>query len=251
LPDDGVIENVALLGLSCALNPVLIGVVLLTLASERPKRMLGAYVAGAFTWSVGLGIGVVAVASSVEAFGGRSSPSRPIFDLAAGLALLAGAYWYGTGRAARRKARRAAAKHEGAVPVGSGVGAAPAVDGAQSDGPHKTPLPERLLSGSVPLAFVAGVVLNFPSVRYIEAMKEIVVANVSEREQIVAILLFNVLMLSPGIVPLAFLAFRPEGTRTAMTRLDAWLRTHAQILLTAVLVVFGLYLIVKGLVALA
>jgi hypothetical protein len=34
-----VIENVALLGLSCALNLVLLGVVPLTLASDRPKRM--------------------------------------------------------------------------------------------------------------------------------------------------------------------------------------------------------------------
>jgi Sap, sulfolipid-1-addressing protein len=250
-----VIANVALLGASCALNPVLLGVVLLTLASERPKRMLGAYVAGAFTWSVGLGIGIVTIASGADAFGGRSSPSRPIFDLAAGAALLVGAYWYATGRAARRNARRVAAKvaAKEAKAAGSAVAAgdAQAPVRAQADKPQKPPLPERLLSGSVPLAFVAGVVLNFPSVRYIEAMKEIVVANVSSHERILAILLFNVLMLSPAIVPLALLAVRPEGTRSAITRLDAWLRSHMRILLTAVLVVFGLYLIVKGVVILA
>jgi hypothetical protein len=233
-----VIENVALLGASCALNPVLLGIVLLTLASEHPKRMLGAYVAGAFTWSVGLGIGIVTIASGVDAFGGRSSPSRPIFDLVAGAALLAGAYWYATGRVARRKARRAAAK-------------AAAGEAKAADEPRKPPLPERLLSGSVPLAFLAGVMLNFPSVRYIEAMKEVVVANVSSHEQILAILLFNVLMLSPAIVPLALLAVRPEGTRGAITRLDAWLRSHMRTLLTAVLVAFGLYLIAKGVVILA
>jgi hypothetical protein len=230
-----VIENVALLGLSCAFNPVLLGVVLLTLASERPKRMLGAYVAGAFTWSVGIGIGVVRVASGVEAFGGKSSPSRPIFDLVAGVALLAGSAWYGTGRAARRKARKAAAE----VAVGE-----------QPDEAAKPPLAERLLSGPVWLAFVAGVVLNFPSVRYIEAMKEIVVANVSIHEQVLAILLFNLLMLSPAIVPLAFLVFRPDGTRAVMTGIDAWLRAHSHILLTVVFAGLGLYLLVKGVVGL-
>ena len=249
------IENVALLGASCALNPVLLGVVLLTLASERPKRMLGAYVAGAFTWSVGLGIGIVTIASGADAFGGKSSPSRPIFDLAAGVALLVGAYWYATGRAARRKARRAAAKAAAeevkAAKEGKAAGDAKAAGEAQAEEPQKAPLQERLLSGSVPLAFVAGVALNFPSVRYIEAMKEIVVANVSSHERILAILLFNVLMLSPAIVPLGLLAVRPEGTRTAITRLDAWLRAHMRILLTAVLVAFGLYLIAKGIVILA
>ncbi|HSZ69237.1 MAG TPA: GAP family protein [Solirubrobacteraceae bacterium] len=245
------IENVALLGLSCALNPVLLGVVLLTLASERPKRMLGAYTAGAFTWSVGIGIGVVRVASGLEAFGGKSSPSRPIFDLVAGVALLAGAAFYGSGRAARRKERRLATKAaatESAIAVGavsSAAGHAAVVEEAA-----KKPLAERLLSGPIWLAFVAGVVLNFPSVRYIEAMKEIVVANVAIHEQVLAILLFNVLMLSPAIVPLAFLVFRPEGTRAFMTRLDAWLRAHSHLLLTIVLAVLGLYLIAKGVAAL-
>jgi hypothetical protein len=225
------IVNVALLGASCALNPVLLAVVLLTLASEHPKRMLGAYFAGAFTWSVGLGVGVVTVASEVEVFGGHSSSSRPIFDLVVGCLLLVGAFLKGTGRVDRFKARRAAAK--------------PAPD------PAKPPLAERLLSGRVSLAFFAGVVLNFPSVRYIEAMKEIVVAEVSKHEQVLAILLFNVLMLSPAIVPLAMLSFRPEETRSAIARLDAWMRAHARVLITGVLAALGLYLVVKGVAALA
>lgn len=228
------IVNVALLGLSCAFNPVLLAVVLLTLASEHPRRMLGAYVAGAFTWSVGLGIGVVSVASSAEAFGGKSSPSRPVFDLAAGALLLAGSAWYASGRAQRYKAERALAKQA-----------------SSEDEPQKTPLSERLLSGPAPLAFLAGVMLNFPSVRYIEAMKEIVVAEVSHREQVLAILLFNVLMLSPGIVPLALISFRPEETKAAIVRLDAWMRRNSRALISGVLGALGLYLAIKGIVGLA
>lgn len=228
------IVNVALLGASCALNPVLLAIVLLTLASEHPKRMLGAYFAGAFTWSVGLGIGVVTVASDAEVFGGSSSQSRPIFDLIVGGLLLGGAFLNGTGRVSRFKARRAAAK--------------PAPDPGK---PSKPPLNERLLSGGVSLAFFAGVVLNFPSVRYIAAMKEIVVAEVSKHEQVLAILLFNVLMLSPAIVPLALLSFRPEETKAAIARLDAWMHTNARVLITGVLAVLGIYLLIKGIAVLA
>ncbi len=229
-------ENVALLGLSCAFNPVLLAIVLLTLASERPQRMLGAYVAGAFTWSVGLGIGVVAVATSADLFGAKSSPSRPGADLAFGVALLAGAVWYGTGRAERLKARRAALAQAEAAKEGK---------------PQKPPLAERLLAGPAPLAFFAGVVLNFPSVRYIAAMKEIVVADVSEHQQILAILIFNLLMLSPAIVPLSLLSFRPEGTKAALVRLDMWMRRNARTLITLVLGALGLYLSVKGILGLA
>ncbi len=228
------IVNVALLGASCALNPVLLAVVLLTLASEHPKRMLGAYFAGAFTWSVGLGIGVVTVASDADAFGGSSSQSRPVFDLVVGGLLLAGAFLKGTGRVDRFKARRAAAK--------------PAPDTGK---PSKPPLTERLSSGRVSLVFFAGVVLNFPSVRYIAAMKEIVVAEVSKHEQVLAILLFNVLMLSPAIVPLALLSFRPEQTKSAIVRLDGWMHANSRALLTGVLAALGIYLVIKGVAALS
>jgi Sap, sulfolipid-1-addressing protein len=249
-----VFVNVALLGLSCALNPVLLAVVLLTLSTERPKRMLGAYVAGAFTWSVGLGIGVVSVASNAEAFGGHSSSSRPIFDIVAGGLLLAGAFWYGSGRAARRKASRAAAKEAADTATGIADSTKGAADvtgrSTETEEPQKPPLSERLLSGPIPLAFAAGVVLNLPSVRYIEAMKEIVVADVSRQQQILAILLFNLLMLSPAIVPLALIFYRPDATRAAIARMDAWMRTNSQALLGGVLAAVGLYLTIKGIVAL-
>ena len=228
-------ENVALLGLSCAFNPVLIAVVLLTLASERPKRMLGAYTAGAFTWSVGLGIGVVAVATDAEVFGSSSSSSRPVADLVLGVLLLVGAVWYATGRAEARKARKAALAE---------------AEKAKDGGPQKPPLAERLLSGPPALAFFAGVVLNFPSVRYIAAMKEIVVADVAERQQILAILLFNLLMLSPALVPLALLSFRPEETKATLKRLDAWMRRNSRVLISTVLGALGLYLSAKGVVGL-
>jgi Sap, sulfolipid-1-addressing protein len=229
-------ENVALLGLSCAFNPVLLAVVLLTLASERPKRMLGAYTAGAFTWSVGLGIGVVAVATSADVFGSSSSSSRPGADLVLGVLLLVGSVWYATGRAEARKARKAALAE---------------AEKAKDGGPQKPPLAERLLSGPPALAFFAGVVLNFPSVRYIAAMKEIVVADVAERQQVLAILLFNLLMLSPALVPLALLSFRPEETKVTLKRLDAWMRRHSRTLISGVLGALGLYLSAKGVVGLA
>jgi hypothetical protein len=82
-------------------------------------------------------------------------------------------------------------------------------------------------------------------------MKEIVVAGVSKHEQVLAILLFNVLMLSPAIVPLALLSFRPEETKSAIARIDAWMRANARVLITGVLIALGLYLVTRGVLVLA
>ncbi len=82
-------------------------------------------------------------------------------------------------------------------------------------------------------------------------MKEIVVAGVSKHEQVFAILLFNVLMLSPAIVPLALMSVRPEETKHAIASLDAWMRARARVLITGVLAALGLYLVIKGTAVLA
>ena len=102
------IGNVVALGLS-AINPILVGVVLVTLASPRPKALLGAYVAGAMTFSVGLGIGAVSLASGTGAVTPTTSATNGLVDLVLGLVLLAVAAWFATGRAEHRQARKVAA----------------------------------------------------------------------------------------------------------------------------------------------
>ena len=103
------IGNVVALGLSAAINPILVGVVLVTLASPRPKALLGAYVAGAMTVSVAIGIAVVSLASGIGAVTPTTSTTNGLVDLVLGLLLLAVAAWFASGRAERRHAHKVAA----------------------------------------------------------------------------------------------------------------------------------------------
>ena len=225
------IGNVVVLGLSAAVNPILVGVVLLTLASPRPKALLGAYVAGAMTFSVGLGIGAVALASSTGAVKPTTSTTNAIVDVVLGLVLLAVAWWFATGRAERRHARKVA---------------------ACAGRPKKPSLGDRLLGGSrTPMAFLAGVLLTLPSAMYLAALKDIAEAGVSTNEEILAIVLFNVLMLSPALIPLGLLVVVPDATMATVQRSDRWMRDHQKRLVTVVAGAIGAYLTVKGIVALA
>jgi hypothetical protein len=226
-----VIGNVVALGLSAAINPILVGVVLVTLASPRPKTLLGAYVAGAMTVSVAIGIAVVSLASGIGAVTPTTSTTNGLVDLVLGLLLLAVAAWFASGRAERRHAHKVA---------------------AASGRPKKPSLSDRLLGGSrATMAFAAGVLLTLPSALYLAALKDIAEAGVSTGEELLAIVLFNVLMLSPALIPLLLLAVVPDGTKAAVERSDRWMREHQKRLVTVVAGAVGIYLTGKGIVALA
>jgi hypothetical protein len=225
------IGNVVVLGLSAAINPVLVGVVLVTLASPRPKALLGAYVAGGMTFSVGLGIGAVSLASGTGAVEPSTSTTNGLVDVVLGLVLLGVAAWFATGRAERRRARTVAAR---------------------AGRPKKPSLSDRLLGGSrTSMAFVAGVLLTLPSAMYLAALKDIAAAGVSTTDEVLAILLFNVLMFLPALIPLALLVAAPDGTRAAVERADRWMQSHQKGLVTVVAGAIGAYLTAKGIAALA
>jgi Sap-like sulfolipid-1-addressing protein len=225
------IGNVVALGLSAAVNPVLVGVVLVTLASPRPKALLGAYVAGAMTFSIGLGIGAVSLAGGTGAVTSSTSTTNGLVDLLLGLVLLAVSAWFATGRAERRHARKVA---------------------ASAGRPKKPSVGDRLLGGSrTSMAFLAGVLLTLPSAMYLAALKDIAQAEVSTGEEIFAIVLFNVLMLLPALIPLVLLVAAPDATLVAVQRADGWMRDHQKRLVTVVAGAVGLYLTGKGIVALA
>lgn len=225
------IGNVVALGLSAAINPILIGVVLLTLASPRPKALLGAYVAGGMTISVAIGIAVVSLASGTGAVTSSTSTTNGLVDLVLGLLLLAVAAWFASGRAERRHARKVV---------------------ATAGRPKKPSLSDRLLGGSrATMAFAAGMLLTLPSALYLAALKDIAEAGVSTGEELLAIVLFNVLMLSPALIPLVLLAVVPDGTKAAVERSDRWMRAHQTRLVTVVAGAVGIYLTGKGIVALA
>ena len=73
----------------------------------------------------------------------------------------------------------------------------------------------------------------------------------STGEELLAIVLFNVLMLLPALIPLALLVVAPDTTKTAVERADRWMRDHQKRLVTVVAGAIGVYLSAQGIIALA
>ena len=199
------IGNVVALGLSAAINPILVGVVLVTLASPRPKALLGAYVAGGMTVSIAIGIAVVSLASGTGAVTPTTSTTNGLVDLVLGLAP-PGRRGVGRDRPGRAPPRA----------QGGGRRRAPeeAVASATACSGDRAPRWPSL----------AGVLLTLPSALYLAALKDIAEAGVSTGEELLAIVLFNVLMLSPALIPSGPArrrARRDEGGGRASRSLDA------------------------------
>ena len=96
------------------------------------------------------------------------------------------------------------------------------------------------------MAFLAGVLLTLPSAMYLAALKDIAEAGVSTREELLAIVLFNVLMLLPALIPLVLLVVVPDATKAAVERADRWMRDHQKRLVTVVAGAVGIYLTARA-----
>jgi hypothetical protein len=104
--------------------------------------------------------------------------------------------------------------------------------------------------GGLGTAFVLGVVLMATNVStivlYIPAMKDIGRAPVSETDQLLALLVVLAIVSLPATVPLALRIVAPGPSQRFLTRLDAAITRHQRTIVIAVEVLFGLYLLIKG-----
>lgn len=227
--------SLLVLAFEAALYPTLLAAVVILLSTERPARLIAAYLAGGMTISIGLGMAIVlALDGSAALDGGSSSALSWSADLAVGgLALLA-AVGLATHADERWRARRQARR---GVP-----------DRAEEAEPKGEPWTQRILArGSVPLVFSAALLVNVPGAAYLIALKDIAAGDHSTREAFALVLLFNVIMFLFAEVPLAGLLVAPERTGELVGRMNRWLREHSRQLAIGVCLVLGAYLVVRGL----
>ena len=150
------------LALEAALYPTLLAAVIILLSTPRPRRLLGAYLAGGLIMSIGLGIAIVKALEGSKAVTSQSSTLSWGADLAIGglVLLLAVALATRTDerfRERRRRRREAAGKVK-----------------PSSDDDKKEPWSARILSrGSTPIVFVAGLAVNVPGAAYLIGLKDI------------------------------------------------------------------------------
>lgn len=217
-----------------AVYPTLLAVVVLVLQRPDPRRLLGAYLAGAMLTSMVVGYAIVTALEAGHVVGGGDHTVGPGMNLAGGaIALLL--VWFlvsdwGRERRERVKARREAKQ-------------------AKREGP---PWSERVIRrGSVRLTFLVGMVLNLPGAMYLVALKNVAAADLGTPETVGVLLAYNLIMFQWAELPLVGYAIAPERTQSLVTGLNRWLRAHAREVAIVICSIAAAYLITRGIVGLA
>jgi len=223
------------LAFTAALNPKLLAVDLLLIENRRPRVMFLCILLGGMT--VALTIGLLDVLTiHAHAINAQKTASAGV-DLALGLLLLAVGALVATGRLhGRRKA---------AVPAGGGQLGQPEEE--KKDGWAARVLAEPRLG----LAMLVGALIGLPGAAYLTALRNLVTGEYSTATQVLAVVVFVVIEFSLIIIPFAFLELRPEATKAALKRAQAWLLGHARQLMAYTALILGAYLAISALIRLA
>jgi Sap, sulfolipid-1-addressing protein len=223
--------NVLVLALASAISPSILAVVIVVLRRPNPRRLLLSYLIGGLSASIAVGIAIVSSLNGLHAVSGSSPIADPLVNFTVGALALLVAYVLATDRDARfaeRRGKRRASR------------------------PSRDPWSERVLSrGSAPIAFTVGIVLNLPGAFYLVALKDISRNLHGFGGQLFAIVLFNLVMFMLAEVPLLGYSIAPEATRARVEALNAWMAHHARQIVVAVATAAGIYLIARGVIALA
>ena len=219
------------LAFEAALYPTLLAAVVILLNQPRRVPLLAAYLAGGLTISIGLGCLIVfGLQGSVKSSSATLSWTA---DLAIGGLALIAAVAIATRADERVRARRA--------------GRRPPTPTQDED--DKEPFSERLLAkGSVPVVFAAALAINLPGAAYLIGLKDIAAAHGSTGSALFQILLFNVIMFALAEIPFAGLLIAPDATVGRVHRVNAWFAANGRRIAVVLFAVFGVFLIVRGIV---
>jgi Sap-like sulfolipid-1-addressing protein len=215
--------DVLVLALASAPRPAAIAALYALLSASSPRRVVVAYVAAGFTFSVGVGVLVVAI------FHGAGIDYRGT-DIYAAIELLGGLAALGF-----------------AIAVGAGRRELPSRDRGNRE---KSTMVRRLRNPTVITAAVAGVVTHAPGLFYIVALNAIIAEGPSLVAGVLQVLLFNVIWFAATIAAVATFLLRPGVARRALARVDSWARRHARGITVLVFGLAGSYLAIRGLTAL-
>jgi hypothetical protein len=219
--------NVVVLAIGAAVSPTILAVVIVVLHRPQPRRLLAAYLVGGLLTSIAVGIAIVTSLSELEVVSGSSPAADPIVNFTIGFLSLLVAYVLASDRGglSERRREKKAAK------------------------PQRDPWSERVLSrGTAPIAFAVGVALNLPGAFYLVALKDIAQGQDGLGNQVVAIVIFNLIMFVLAEVPLLGYSFAPEATQARVEQLNEWMARNARQIVIVVATVFGLYLVGRGIV---
>jgi Sap, sulfolipid-1-addressing protein len=213
------------LAIASAFWPTLVAIVIISLRAPHPVRLLVAFLAGGLLTTVTIGLVVIYALQDSSLLTRDKSTTDWVVYVLGGVIALALAY-----ALARRKPKERQRPSE------------------QVDAPPGKM--ERMLARGVPIAFLAGIVLNVvPGVFPVIALKDIAELNYSVPLTVLTVLLFYVVMFAFIEVPLVAYLVAPARTASETVRFNDWLDRNSRRLLIYALAGFGALLIVRGIVA--
>jgi Sap, sulfolipid-1-addressing protein len=222
-------SDVILLSLTASLNPTLVAATTVMLLLDRPVRLMGGYLLGAYLTSITLGLIIVFSLSDSSTAKTTENTISPAFDIGLGAVFLAIAFVLQTGRLERMRQRRAAKK--------------------ATKGPQEPPRWQRELSkGSPRVTFLVGAALTLPGASYLAGLASIHKLHYSTPETVLLVIGFNVVMLWLLEVPFASFIIAPDWTPQAIGRAKAWVSRHAHIFAVRGFAAVGTLLVIKGLI---
>lgn len=206
------------LALGAALSPTVLTVIVLLLAGAKSRRDAVAFAIGTLAVSIAIGVAMLFVFNqTLQGHHAGTKSSSAIIDIVLGGVLLVLAL---REVVVAPKAKEPKARHK------LGVGA----------------------------AFVLGMLVmaaNFSSlVLYLAALKEIVRADVATASELVVTAAFIVIMLLAVELPLLLTVVAPGSSERLLTNIGATVKRNSRAITIVVLVIFGAYLAVKGVMSL-
>jgi Sap, sulfolipid-1-addressing protein len=211
--------DVVVLALASAPRPAGLAALYALLSASPPRRVVVAYLVAGLTFSVAVGVLVVAIFHGAG-IDYRGTDVYSVIELLGGVAALAFAVGVGTGR--RQPPAHDEGGNEGSATI------------------------RRLRNPSVTTALVAGIATHLPGLFYLIALQAIVAEGRSLVVGAMEVLLFNVIWFGATIASVVLFLLRPGVARRALARVDGWARRHARTITVLVLTVAGSYLVIRG-----
>jgi hypothetical protein len=230
---------VLIVSLVVAMDPVRIGITALLLSRSRPVLnlfifWLGGLAAGiavailVLLWQRDFALSVMRVLVSAV-----SGPTVAHIQVAVGVlaVVVAARMW------ARQRARVSVTGDEASVA---------ALQHNSSTRTNRLTISDRLQSGSLAVAFVAGLALATPPVEYLAALITILASTATTSAQVGAALMFTLVAFTVVEVPLISYLTTPAKTLAVVQRLNDWASAHRQAIPAVVIGAVGVLLTVTG-----
>ena len=85
-----------------------------------------------------------------------------------------------------------------------------------------------------------------PGGSYIAGLHHLITGKSGTAVDVIAVIVFNLIMFSLVIIPFAFLEFRPEATKRNLRDVSDWLTRHARQVIASVALGVGAYMAISG-----